>query len=359
MATSYRENFRSRNAADIYDMGAERHDPAADAYMRGRGPSDWAEDRHPADPWLGQEPRNELGMGELRPHTERPASGMGYDNQGAMPQQGMPVASRNAAYKSAAIRRKAFRAVKLARQLLGNKVSEQVIEDQACEFMALSDNTILASLGRVRAASQITEEVAPVATPAPAPVATPVVAAKPVAKKPVAKVTVKAEDKPEEAVEEATEEAVEEAVEEVEGVEEEVAEEEIPAEGVEDTSDIELEPEMGEDIIPDAPAMGEAPMSMEDEALGDLLGEDAIEMAAPGMMPDEMPQSDEILKSLYDSDTHQVLANARPKTASRQPAPAKKVAKKLGTVKVASARNDVSELANLWKSDPDVSDMFK
>ena len=86
-----------------------------------------------------------------------------------------------------------------------------------------------------------------------------------------------------------------------------------------------------------------------------LMGEDMmdVELGAPPMMEEEvtvMPQgSDEILQHLFDPETKQVMAE---KTA-------KKVVKTLGgNVKTASQKKN-SELSDLWKSDPDVSDVFK
>lgn len=120
--------------ADPYLMNQDHvsQNPRADKYMNGT-PSSWAEDVHSPNEWEseyanGQTKRNEVGEPEFRSetfnHPEKTAS-----NQ--------------------LLIKKADLTVKVARLMLGPKVAENLVEDQAVALMALPDSDLIETFQRL------------------------------------------------------------------------------------------------------------------------------------------------------------------------------------------------------------------
>ncbi len=124
--------------ADPYTMNQDHPQPAADAYTNG-DPSSWAEDIHPAKgTWEAeytgdQVKRDEIGMPEMRGDTF------------SHPE------------KTASVEKKAAVCVSLSRRILKN-ASEEMIEDQALGFMELPDSVLVATFARVTAQQEDKEE---------------------------------------------------------------------------------------------------------------------------------------------------------------------------------------------------------
>jgi len=355
-----RPTSRRRRRADAYEMNSDHRQPPYDAYAKG-DPEAWAEGKHPSDLWLGEEPRDEIGMGQPKPdwghHSDERWNEGTYDNQKSEPaMEPMMMARRNRKSK-ADIRKKAFRCVKIAKHMLAG-ASEEAIEDQAVELMTLSSKAILATLSRIRKSSVDTKvedtkeakteeskekKVKAALTPDE------VTTLKSLMAKLEACDTVKGE------------EGLEKEGQEEEGEEEEGGEEmemgEVGEEGEELLDEGEAAPApMPEGEAAPAPMPeGEAAPALEDEMLEDLMGEPGldVEMMAPPMMEEEVlpeKQYDQVLQGLFDEETGEVKA----KKSSRKP-----VKKLGGSVKVASKDKGGSDLSTLWHSDPDVSDVFK
>jgi hypothetical protein len=131
--------------ADPYAMNQPEHLKAqkpAEAYMNG-SPSEWAEDLHPSKDWKveydgqGQTKRNEIGMPEMRPetfnHAEKTAS-------------------------EAAVDKKAAVCVTLARRVLPKTASDQIVEDQAYAFMHMPDQMLVETYTRLAADEEEKQE---------------------------------------------------------------------------------------------------------------------------------------------------------------------------------------------------------
>ena len=137
--TTWNRNEIQRTAAmgkkaDPYLMNQDHvsQNPRADKYMNGT-PSSWAEDVHTPNEWEkeysgGATKRNEIGEPDFRSetfsHPEKTAS-------------------------THLLVKKADLCVKVARQMLGLKVAEQVVEDQAVALMALPDSDLIETFQRL------------------------------------------------------------------------------------------------------------------------------------------------------------------------------------------------------------------
>jgi hypothetical protein len=331
-------NSRFKRRADIYDMNNPEHiDPRYDQYAKG-SPSEWAEDRHPSDLWLGDS-RNELNQPNMTPVQDKPWGRGQYDNKTPEPvaaPMGAPEAPVMARRRPLAtrvnavqIRRKATRCVRLAQAMLGKKASQSMLEAQAVEFMGLSDKSIFASLARLRKTGNDVDELA----------------------EKVKKVITEDDKKKTKEQEKASRHAAEETEEDEEGETEEHEESE-----TEETEEaLEAAPEVSEDVIPEAapatglPGQDAMPSNpVEDDMLNDLMGQDIdVELQTSPMMEEEtLPaQSDVILRELFNPDTREVMA--------------KKTVKKLGGAVKTAAKTTANDLSSLWKSEADVSDVFK
>jgi len=115
---------------------AYQPEPSADKYMTG-DPSSWGEDVHPG-PYPNSAPPADPGMQEPQGH---PATDPAHYFPG-----GSKAASRNL---QAAMQQKAAKCIRIATAMLGRKASVDAIEDQALDFMNLSDRQIQAMLGRI------------------------------------------------------------------------------------------------------------------------------------------------------------------------------------------------------------------
>ena len=115
---------------------AYQPEPSADKYMNG-DPSSWGEDVHPG-PYPNSAPPADPGMQEPQGH---PATDPAHYFPG-----GSKAASRNL---QAAMQQKAAKCIRIATAMLGRNASVDAIEDQALDFMNLSDRQIQAMLGRI------------------------------------------------------------------------------------------------------------------------------------------------------------------------------------------------------------------
>jgi hypothetical protein len=113
-------------------------DPNADKYMNG-DPSSWAEDPHPGPYPNPPPPPADPGMQEPQGH---PAT----DPAHYFPGGAGRAASRDL---RAAMEHKASKCIRLATALLGKSASGDMIEDQALDFMHLSDRSIQAAFERL------------------------------------------------------------------------------------------------------------------------------------------------------------------------------------------------------------------
>ena len=213
---------------------------------------------------------------------------------------GLPV---NANKDVHAMRRKALRCVKLAKHLLGEDAKEKDVEDQAVVLMNLDDSAILSSLSRVRKASKKVAE----------------------------------DDKPE-------------------GQEPAPEGQEAAPEGQEsDSIPMDMD-SLTDDLLDDD--FDDGAMGNEDQFMDDLLGDEGdinIELETQPMTEDELPirkLHDQVLQNLFDPQTGEV-------TARKSSKPQKKGVQKLGGGLKKTANASSSNLSALWKSDPDVSDVFK
>jgi len=293
---------RSRRS-DIYDMNSDHTQPSYDAYAKG-DPDAWAESKHPSDLWLGEEPRDEIGMPQARgdmgavPPRPRPE----FNRQDDMGDDMDPRASRRGSRKEKTnLRRKASRCIRIAKALLG-AVSERIIEDQAVELMTLSDKGILSTLARIK--------------------------------------KLKAE------ADEDTDVDVDDIELEDEDVDEDVSAE--PSTELEDEGDI---------LLDDTDLDVSSEPSIEQDMLDDLMGDDPdldVELDAPVMLPEEVElpkqEYDQVLQGLFDMETGEV--KAKKKATKKRP-----VKRLGGQIRVASQKKE--NLSGLWESKPDVSDVFK
>lgn len=137
-----RERLTKRQAADstIPWVGnlnnPERMDPDYEQYVNG-DPSSWGEDQDQSNLWKNRE-RNEIGLGIPLGSEEQGAEGDGSQVQAS--DENMP--------KIAATKVAALKAAKLATLLLGDKVSDAVIEAQAQDFMTINASVMDRTLER-------------------------------------------------------------------------------------------------------------------------------------------------------------------------------------------------------------------
>jgi len=139
--TTWNRNEIQRTAAmgktaDPYLMNQDHvsQNPRADKYMNGT-PSSWAEDVHSPNEWEkeysgGATKRDEIGLADYRPET--------FNHS-----ETAKAASTQLLVKKADL------CVKVARQMLGPKVAEQVVEDQAVALMALPDADLIDTFQRL------------------------------------------------------------------------------------------------------------------------------------------------------------------------------------------------------------------
>jgi hypothetical protein len=139
--TTWNRNEIQRTAAmgktaDPYLMNQDHvsQNPRADKYMNGT-PSSWAEDVHSPNEWEkeysgGATKRDEVGLADFRPET--------FNH---------PELAKAASTQL--LVKKADLCVKVARQMLGPKVAENVVEDQAVSLMALPDADLIETFQRL------------------------------------------------------------------------------------------------------------------------------------------------------------------------------------------------------------------
>jgi hypothetical protein len=206
--------------------------------------------------------------------------------------------------KMASIHLAADKAVRASVLLLGEKVAELTIEDQARDFMLMGGDALDRTLERFRSTQDLyaaTEE---------------------------------AEEEEEEVTEEveasdfsAEEENSDDNQEEEKEASEEVTEEEVTESEVEASEEIEIEASIG-------------PNEMDIE----------LQAASDDIQPDA--QVEALLAGLFDADNAEL-------TQEREASEKQGIKTLGGQPKIASVSSDSSELSNLWESAPDVNHIFK
>ena len=220
----------------------------------------------------------------------------------------------------ARIRRAASKAVKLAVLLLGDKVEEKVIEDQARELMRLGEKYLENALKRYSATEKLYAED---------------------------------EDK-EEAEEKEESKKAEEKEEEAEEKEEsKKAEEDDEEEACKTKKSEDEDKEEAEDEK-------EESKKAEDEEEAMTYSENEMDIEMESAEEVEMSEEDEeVLSKLFAEDEDKEEAEEDEEEACKTKKASKKGIQKLGgQVKVAS-KDDAENLTNLWESAPDVNSIFK
>ena len=134
--------------ADPYTMNQERDLPAGEDYWIG-GPSEFAETPHPELPDDEALGRNEIGQPNMAVKSYNSRQADYWDDAPAPRKAGQRVRRVEAQrdlYSS--LKKKAFQCVKIAAALLPT-ASEEAIEEQAFEFMALPDDVVISTAIRL------------------------------------------------------------------------------------------------------------------------------------------------------------------------------------------------------------------
>jgi hypothetical protein len=340
-------------------------DPTQPAAYENGDTSSWAEDVHPGPYRTSPAPANPMDDG-------------GYRHPAAQP--GAPA--KNASMTRAAAEAKAAKCIRIAQALLGKNATVEMVEDQAFDFMDLSDSRLASTIRRVEAATE-DEEV--------------------LLRKMLATDDEDAddaegdEDEAETASKKATDQRFAQVLSAIEQLSARVATLSKGADDDGDEDDKEEDDDSAEEEVSDKAAS----FDEEETMLANMLAEASCE--APAMAEvtmaddgdfglndfDADPMSfgdgeytdidDATLDSLYADDPILRLAKkaedgdedeeveeevvektASRRTASLRPQPKKPSTgvKTLGAVRTASRVSDHNELSALWESAPDVSNVF-
>ena len=287
----------------MMDKGYMEDQPSDDEYLTG-GPSEFAEDVHPYE--SEETERDEIGLPEFQESTHM------------------------AAHEEETLVKKAEVCVKVARSLLGN-VDEAVIEDQALAFMSLSDKDLIDTALRLAKEEEEAEE---------------------------------AEEKEEEKAEEAEEK------------EEEKAEEKKASQEAMYTAE-QVEVMIQEAMAKQHSCQGEDHMedAMIDEMLQEPMeGDPEADIELEGIPMDigevEMAEGDQVLSELFATNVevqqaraaHSIETGIPVRTASTRTVgtrPTAGVSQIGGAASPSGPSEETDKLSNLWRSAPDVSDVFK
>ena len=309
----------------MMDKGYMEDQPSDDEYLTG-GPSEFAEDVHPYE--SEETERDEIGLPEFQESTHM------------------------AAHEEETLVKKAEVCVKVARSLLGN-VDEAVIEDQALAFMSLSDKDLIDTALRLAKEEEEAEE----------------------AEEKEEEEAEEAEEKEEEKAEEA-EEKEEEKAEEAEEKEEEKAEEKKASQEAMYTAE-QVEVMIQEAMAKQHSCQGEDHMedAMIDEMLQEPMeGDPEADIELEGIPMDigevEMAEGDQVLSELFATNVevqqaraaHSIETGIPVRTASTRTVgtrPTAGVSQIGGAASPSGPSEETDKLSNLWRSAPDVSDVFK
>jgi len=279
----------------------------------------------------------------------------------------------------ASVKVAANKAVKLAYLLLGNKVAEELIEDQANDFMLLGPDAMDRTLARFSQTGELyaeeeTTDEEPVTASEEEPASEEKTASDEEAAEETPAEPVTAEDKGKEEEEKAAETIQEDKEEEAKKASEELAEEGAePETPVEDTGASEVE--ASEKSEPKEAAADEKKAEDDDGDDDDADDDDdegdskeaseAPEKAVNDMdieltstMDDGAVEADSRLAGLFDDDIPEELPEPG---AGKREASEKKGIKSLGggQPKVASGDGGASDISSIWSDAPDVSDIFQ
>lgn len=168
MSRRKRLTWQQRNA-DPYTMNQDKMNPPVEDYMTGE-PSSWAEEPVEDLSRFEQEGRNELSMPAMLDNThdhkdvDEAMDGQPYDNAGSFKPTDTngvsdgPTNPRQAAQRAAQMQRyaekKALQCVRIAGLLLPT-ASDDVITEQALDFMSMPDDALVATILRLAEAEEL------------------------------------------------------------------------------------------------------------------------------------------------------------------------------------------------------------
>jgi len=166
---SRRKRLTWQRSADPYTMNQDKTNPPVEDYMTGE-PSAWAEEPVEDLSRFEQEGRNEVSMPTMLDNThdhkdvDEAMDGQPYDNAGSFKPTDTngvsdgPTNPRQAAQRAAQMQRyaekKALQCVRIA-SLLIPTASDEVITEQALDFMSMPDDALVATILRLAEAEEL------------------------------------------------------------------------------------------------------------------------------------------------------------------------------------------------------------